>query len=70
MNCEKFKRTRSVTYILCKKDNGNILKNTIIYKLQESFRFILEAIKVDNQQVSISNICVTGNFSFLVFFIR
>ena len=44
-------RTSSVAYILCKKDNGDILKNTIIDDLQESFKVMLESIKIDNYQV-------------------
>ena len=40
-----------------KKDNDNVLENTIMNKLQESFKFILGPIKIDNHQVYIDNIC-------------
>ena len=42
-----------------KKDNGDILKNTIIDKLQKSFILMLEAMSFDNKQVSISNTYVS-----------
>ena len=45
----------SLTYILCTKDNGYMLKNIIIEKLKELFKLILEAMTFDNQQLSISN---------------
>ena len=41
-------RTSSVAYILSKKDNGDILKNRIIDKFQESFMMMLEPIIFDN----------------------
>ena len=59
-------RKSSVAYILCKKDNGDILKNTIIGKLQESFKLMLETISIDNRQLSIDNLYVTGDHAFLV----
>ena len=42
-----------------KKDNGDILKNTIIDKLQKSFILMLEPMSFDNEQVSISNTYVS-----------
>ena len=39
-------RTSSVAYILYKKDNGDILKITIIDKLEESFKLMLDSIKL------------------------
>ena len=42
-----------------KKDNGDILKNTIIDKLQKSFIIMLEPMSFDNKQVSISNTYVS-----------
>ena len=51
-------RESSVVYILCKKDNGDILKNKIKDKLQESFKLILETISIDNHQLSIDNLYV------------
>ena len=54
----------SDTYILCKKDYGSILKNTIIEKLHESFMLLLNLIRIDNYQVSIGNLCVTIDLAF------
>ena len=59
-------RTSSVAYILCKKDNSDILKNTIIDELQESFKLMLDPIKIDNHQVYIEYIYVTGDLAFLI----
>ena len=53
-------------YILCKKDNGIILKNTIIKDLGDSIKFLNESISFNNQQLSSSNICVAGDLAFLV----
>ena len=67
MKSEKnVERTSSVAYIWYKKDNGDILKNNIIDKLQESFNLMLDLIKIDNHQVSIDNIYVTRDLAFLV----
>ena len=55
-----------VAYILCKKDNGDILKNTIIDELQASFKLIIKPILISNHQVSIDNQNVTGDLAFLV----
>ena len=41
-------RSNSIAYMLCKKDKGYILKNTIIDKLQNSFKLILDPFKIDN----------------------
>ena len=41
-----------------KKDNGDILKNIIINKFQESFKLMLDPIKINNHQVSIDNIYI------------
>ena len=62
-------RESSVTYILCKKGNGEILKNTITNKLQDSFKLMLKIILIDNHQVSIDNPCVTSDLTFLVILI-
>ena len=59
-------RESSVAYILCKKDNGEILKIIIIDKLQDSFKLMLKLILIDNHQVSIDNLYVTGDLTFLV----
>ena len=49
----KFRETveciSSVACILYKKNNDDILKNTIIVKLQESFKSILVLMTFDNQ---------------------
>ena len=49
-------RASSVAYILCKKDNGDMLKNVIIDQLQKSFKLMLDPIKINNHQVNIDNI--------------
>ena len=59
-------RESSVAYILCKKGNGEILKNKIIKKLQDSFKLMLKIILIENHQVSIDNLYVTGDLTFLV----
>ena len=63
---KNIKRKSSVAYISCKKDNGDILKNTIIGKLQESFKLMLKTISIDNHQLSIDNLYVTSDLEFLV----
>ena len=59
-------RISSVVCILCKIHNDNILKNTIIEKLQESFKLILIPMKFNNQQLSMINIYAIGYLAFLV----
>ena len=63
---KNIERECSVAYILCKKDNVEILKNTIIDKLQNLFKCMLKSILIDNHQVFIDNIYVTCNLDFLV----
>ena len=53
-------------YILCKKDNGIILKNTIITDHGESIKSLNESMTFNNQQLSSSYIYVTGDLAFLV----
>ena len=55
-----------VDYILCKKDNGIILKNTIIKDLGDSINSLNEEMTFNNQQLSSSNIYVTGDLACLV----
>ena len=55
-----------VGYILCKKDNGTILKNTIIKDLGDLIKSLKEEISFNNQQLSSSNICVAGDLAYLV----
>ena len=59
-------RESSVAYFLCGKNNDEIFKNTIVDKLQNSFKLILKAILIDNRQVSNDNIYVTSDLAFLV----
>ena len=67
MNNEKrYESIQPVGYILCKKDNGLILKNTIIKELGDSIKLLNESISFNNQQLSPSNIYVTGDLAFLV----
>ena len=63
---KNIERESSVAYILWKKDNGDILNNIIIDKLQESFEIMLETVSIDNHQLSIDNLYVTGDLVFLV----
>ena len=53
-------------YILCKKDNGIILKNTIITDHGESIKSLNKSMTFNNQQLSSSYIYVTGDLAFLV----
>ena len=55
-----------VIYILWQKDNGIILKNTIIKKLEDSINLLNGSIKFNNQHLSSSNIDVIGDLVFLV----
>ena len=54
-----------VGYILCKKDNRIILNNTIIKDLGDLINALNESISFNNQQLSSSNIYVTGDLAFL-----
>ena len=63
---KNIERESSVAYFLCKKYNGDILKNTIIDKLQESYKLMLESTSIDNHQLSIDSLCLTGDLAFLV----
>ena len=49
-----------------KKNNGIILKNTIIKDLGDSINSLNEEMIFNNQQLSSSNIYVTGDLVFLV----
>ena len=67
MNNEKIhENIQPVGYILCKKDNGLILKNIIIKDLGDSITLLNESISFNNQQLSPSNIYITGDLAFLV----
>ena len=66
MNNEKrYESIQPVGYILCKKDNGLILKNTIIKDLGDSINLSNESIPFNNQQLFPPNIYVTGDLAFL-----
>ena len=49
-----------------KKDNGDILKNTTLEKLQELFMWMFELTIIDNNKVSIDNLYLTGDLAFMV----
>ena len=51
-----------VDYILRKKDNGIILKNTIIKYFGDSISSLNESMSFNNQQLSSFNIYVTSSF--------
>ena len=51
-------------YTLCEKDNGIILKKTIIKDLGDSINLLNESMSFDNQQLSSSNIYVTSDLVF------
>ena len=53
-------------YILYKKDNGVIMRNTLINHLGDSINLVKESILFNNQHTSPLNIHVTGGLAFLV----
>ena len=55
-----------VGYILCKKDNGIILKNPIMKDLGDSISSLNESMSFSNKPLSLSNIYVTGDLASLV----
>ena len=55
-----------IGYILYKKNNRIIQKNTIIRDLGDSINLLNESIIFNNQHISPSNIYVTGDLVFLV----
>ena len=59
-------RESIVAYILCKNGNREILKNTIMNKIQDSFKLMLKILLIDNHQVSIDNLYITGDLAFRV----
>ena len=63
---ENTERESNDAYILFNKDNCNILNNTIINKLQDSFKLMLK--KIDNHQLSINNLYVTGDLAFWLYY--
>ena len=65
-NGTRRKSIQPVGYILCKKDNGIILKNTIIKDLGDSINSLNESMSFNNQHLSSFNIYVTGDLAFSV----
>ena len=59
-----------VGYILCKKDDGLILENTIIKDLGDSINLLNKSMLFNNQQLSPSNIYVTGDLVCFVILLR
>ena len=64
-NGNRHESIQPVGYILCKKDNGIILKNTIIKDVGDSINSLNESMSFNNQQLFSSNIYVTGDLAFL-----
>lgn len=58
-------RMTNVDYILCKKVNATILKNTMMIKLSKPFKIINYLISFNNQPIPIPNIYVTDDLTFL-----
>ena len=65
-NGTRHESIQPVGYILCKKDNGIILKNTIIKNLGDSINLLNESMSFNKQQLSSSNMYVTDDLAFLV----
>ena len=65
-NGNSYERIQTVGHILCKKDNGIILKNTIIKNLGDSIHLLNEAMSFNNEQLFSSNIYVTCDLAFSV----
>ena len=65
-NSNRHESIQPVGYILCKKDNGIILKNIIIKYFGNSINVLNESMLFNNQQLFSSNIYVTGDLAFLV----
>ena len=65
-NKKRHESIQLVGYIICKKDNGLILKNTIIKDLGDSINLLNESMLFNNQQLSPCNIYVTSDLAFLV----
>ena len=65
-NEKRHESIQPVGYILCKKDNGLILKNAIINELGDLINLLNESLSFNNQQLSPSNIYLTCDLAFLV----
>ena len=65
-NDKRHESIQHVGCILCKKDNGLILKNTTIKDIGDSINLLNESISFNNRQISPSNIHVSGDLAFLV----
>ena len=66
INDNRHESIQTVGYILYKKHHGIILKNTIIKDLGDSIKLLNKSMTFNNQQLSSSNMLVTGDFVFLV----
>ena len=69
-NGTRHESIQPVGYILCKTDNIIILKNTIIKDLGDLINSLNESMSFNNQQLSSSNIYVTGDLAFFVILLR
>ena len=65
-NEQRHKSIQPVGYILCKKDNGIILKDTTIKDLGDSISLLNKSMPFNNQQLSPSNIYVIDDLACLV----
>ena len=65
-NGNRHESIQPMDYILCKKDNGIILKNPIMKDLEDSISSLNESMSFSNKQLSLSNIYVTGDLALLV----
>ena len=63
-NQKRHEIIQPVGYILCKKDNGMILKITIIKDLGDSINLLNKLMSFNNQQLSPPNLCVTSDLAF------
>ena len=67
MNNEKIhENTQPVGCILCKKDNGIILENTIIKDIGDSINLLNKSMSFNNQHLSPFNIYLTDDLVCLV----
>ena len=69
-NSRRHESIQPISYILCKKDNGIILKNTILKRLENFINLLNESMIFNNQHIDPSKIDVTYDLTFLVIFLR
>ena len=63
-NGKRHESIQPIGCILCKKDNGIILKNTIIKDLGKSINLLNKSMIFSNHHISSSNIYATSNLTF------